>query len=392
MGSPANVQYIPLTMTQPISSSPNPNYTTHIRALPLTVSQVVTRVAPATVETVKGTSPATFIKEIEVEERYEIVPVKSPPTLPQKKDAPQMINYEVPREPVSDSRDNKIRSTRGPKQKERAVERGPAPPTEPTEPEEEVPQAVVVPQADIVIRQHRIEVPVEFQRIVEKIIQVPVERIVMVDNPIEVDKIVIKEVTKTVEVPVERLLEREVVDERTVERKVEVPVERVTEVPVERVVEVPVERVVEKRVQVEYIVEVPVERIVEYPVERVVQVRREVYVEPKRVGLGLLLEQNLSSTDRVVVVKDVVAGFAADASGNVKPGDVILSIDGQSLAGKSLEQVKGLMMANAGTRSTLEIVRNEQRPFKVDVTRSPNIRSPGGPNRSSVGLPLSPGV
>jgi hypothetical protein len=53
---------------------------------------------------------------------------------------------------------------------------------------------------------------------------------VIVDNPIEVDKIVIEEVIQTVEVPVERLLEREVVDERTVERKVEVPVERVTEV------------------------------------------------------------------------------------------------------------------------------------------------------------------
>ncbi len=117
----------------------------------------------------------------------------------------------------------------------------------------------------------------------------------MMDNPIEVDKIVINEVVRTVEVPVERLLVREVVDERTVERKVEVPVDRVTEVPVERVVEVPVERVLEKRVQIEHIVEVPVERIVEYPVERVVTVKKEVYVEPKRVGLGLLLEQNLSS-------------------------------------------------------------------------------------------------
>ena len=80
--------------------------------------------------------------------------------------------------------------------------------------------------------------------------------------------------------------------------------------------------------------------------------------------------------ERAVVVKDVVAGFAADASGNVKQGDVILSIDGHSLSRLSLEQVKSLMMGNSGTRSTLEIVRNEQGPFKVDVTRISNMRSP----------------
>ena len=117
----------------------------------------------------------------------------------------------------------------------------------------------------------------------------------ILDNFIQVDKLVVKEVMRTVEVPVDRILEREIMEERTVEKRVEVPVEKVTEVPVERVVEVPVERVVEKRVQIEKIVHVPVERIVEYPVERVVPVKKEVLVEPKRVGLGLLLEQNLSS-------------------------------------------------------------------------------------------------
>jgi C-terminal processing protease CtpA/Prc len=62
----------------------------------------------------------------------------------------------------------------------------------------------------------------------------------------------------------------------------------------------------------------------------------------------------------------------------VKQGDVILSIDGRSLSQLTLEQVKGLMMANAGTRSTLEIRRNEQGPFKVGVTRisNLNLRSP----------------
>jgi carboxyl-terminal processing protease len=88
--------------------------------------------------------------------------------------------------------------------------------------------------------------------------------------------------------------------------------------------------------------------------------------------------------ERAVVVKDVVAGFAADASGNVKQGDVILSIDGHSLSRLSLEQVKSLMMGNSGTRSTLEIKRNGQEKITVDVTRVANIRSPPT-NRPSFG-------
>jgi hypothetical protein len=106
MGSPASDQYMPLTMTQPIHSAPNQkiqNYTTH-RALPLTVSQIVTRLASPSVEVVKkGTSSATFVKEIEIEERYKIGPVKSLPTLPQKKEGPQMLNYEITRETVQGS-------------------------------------------------------------------------------------------------------------------------------------------------------------------------------------------------------------------------------------------------------------------------------------------------
>jgi hypothetical protein len=178
MGSPASDQYMSLTMTQPIHSATNPNYTTHIRA-PLTVSQVVTRVAPPTVEMVQGISSATFVKEIEIEERYEIVPVKSPPTLPQKKEAPQMINYEIPREPVSVPREPQIREKRAPKPKEIAVER-----ERPVERERAVKERTAAPEPEeeppapeVVIRQHRIEVPVELLRIVEKIVQVPVERV-----------------------------------------------------------------------------------------------------------------------------------------------------------------------------------------------------------------------
>ena len=77
-----------------------------------------------------------------------------------------------------------------------------------------------------------------------------------------------------------------------------------------------------------------------------------------------------------MVVKDVVPGFAADACGNIKPGDVLVSIDGRPLSRLSLEQVKGLMLGIPGSRAVLEVIRNDQAPFNVEVTRVSNIRSP----------------
>ena len=171
-----------------------------------------------------------------------------------------------------------------------------------------------------------------------------------------------------------------------------IPVNQVVEIPI--IIEVPVERIIEKRVQIERVVHIPVERIVEYPVERVIPVKKEVYVEPKKVGLGLVLEQNLSSVvshvefllkyrirplpdskvDRIVsvTVKDVVNGFGADACGNIVLGDVLLSIDGRPLSGMSLDQVKSLMLGSPGTFCVLDLMRDGGPPFKVEVTRIGN--------------------
>ena len=66
-----------------------------------------------------------------------------------------------------------------------------------------------------------------------------------------------------------------------------------------------------------------------------------------------------------MVVKDVVPGFAADACGNIKPGDVLVSIDGRPLSRLSLEQVKGLMLGIPGSRAVLE-VRSREVPFILE--------------------------
>ena len=183
VSSPGNAQ---LTMTQAILSSPPGHlyttqpiftsppgqlYTTEIRAQPLHVSQVVARVAPPQVENIKDVSPATIIKEIEVDERYEIVPVKSQSNLLQKKAEPQMIMYEVPREPIGDTRERRVQERRAPK------ERAAAPPPEEVEEahEEEPPPPPLQPE--IIVRNHRIEVPVEVLRVVEKTVQIPVEKV-----------------------------------------------------------------------------------------------------------------------------------------------------------------------------------------------------------------------
>ena len=137
-------------------------------------------------------------------------------------------------------------------------------------------------------------------------------------------------------------------------------------------------------------------------------VKGEVHVEPKKVGLGLVLEQNLSSVvshvefllkyrirplpdskvDRIVsvTVKDVVNGFGADACGNIVLGDVLLSIDGRPLSGMSLAQVKSLMLGSPGTCCVLDLMRDGGPPFKVEVTRFLNFRddpTAQGPSRNS---------
>jgi len=105
-----------------------------------------------------------------------------------------------------------------------------------------------------------IEIPVEVEKIIEKTIEVPVDRIVEVIKEIPVEKVVIKEVIK--EVPVETVVTKtEYVSDDTQVNELLLKIQQLESRPpeiIETIKEVPVDRIVIQ----EKIVEVPVDKIV----------------------------------------------------------------------------------------------------------------------------------
>jgi len=265
--------------------------------------------------------------------------------------------------------------------------------------------------------------PKEVTVVQEYIKEVPVERVIEV--PVIKEKIIEVEVEKIVEV--ERIVEKIVEVERIVEKIVEVPVERIIEKFVE--VQVPyekiVERVVEKRVEiegpervVERVVEVPVvipspegitrgvqtdpwepevqvierERVVyrEAPA-KVVQVLPAVHVETVNasVGAGLLLERN---QEGLTYVEEIVTGFAAWKSGRVRVGDIVVAVDGRTVDGMHLSDIRQLTIGPQGSAVTIEFLRDGEF-FSLTLVRSQpdqidegNIRACNVISRDSLSL------
>ena len=222
----------------------------------------------------------------------------------------------------------------------------------------------------------------------------------IIENIIEHEILVPKIIEVEVQKEVERVVEREVQVERIVERVIEVPVEVTKEVPVEVpyekvvTVEKPVETIVYKDVPVpvqmsnERVVvreiPVPIEVVKEIPipVERIVYHEvltpmganeREGGLSPgghqaspmsaramhetsqgSRVGLGLVLEQ----LDSEIILRDLVPGLAAWNSGQLHPGDVMVSVDGLSVDGYDLDQIKTLTVGNVGSSCQVQVRRD----------------------------------
>jgi hypothetical protein len=112
-----------------------------------------------------------------------------------------------------------------------------------------------------VIREKRVEIPVEVIKEVVKIeyVEVPVEKIVEVIKEVPVDKVVIKEVVK--EVPVEKVVTKiEYISDKTSENELLLKIQQLENRPPE-IVEV--EKIVEIEKEVEKIVEVIKEVVVE---------------------------------------------------------------------------------------------------------------------------------
>ncbi len=112
-----------------------------------------------------------------------------------------------------------------------------------------------------VIREKRVEIPVEVIKEVIKVeyVEVPVEKIVEVIKEVPVDKVVIKEVIK--EVPVEKVVTKiEYISDKTSENELLLKIQQLENRPPE-IVEV--EKIVEIEKEVEKIVEVIKEVVVE---------------------------------------------------------------------------------------------------------------------------------
>ncbi|GAC1447349.1 MAG: S41 family peptidase [Ktedonobacterales bacterium] len=85
------------------------------------------------------------------------------------------------------------------------------------------------------------------------------------------------------------------------------------------------------------------------------------------VGIGVLLSGGGNVPLRV---DEVFPGSAAD--GHLMPGDLIVAVDGKSITGMSIDQVRPLIRGAEGTAVTLTVQRRGvAKPFTVTLTRKP---------------------
>jgi len=260
-----------------------------------------------------------------------------------------------------------------------------------------VEQPVVIEK--LVVKEVRVPFDVEIENITYRdvVTEVPVESVVLNEVEVPVERIVIKEVPVPIERIVEKTVVKDVMVERIVVKEIPVPIEKiiVRDVPVpvenivEKIVEKPVERIIhqerivhqDKIVYQDRIVEVPVERVVYRPPPReVMEYSGGAYAagnfstgglqgmqrKVRRIGLGVVLQRN---TDGTTFVQDVVPGFAAAVSEQVKSGDLIVSVDGTDVSGWDLEDIKQLTVGEEGSSCRL-VLRRRNEQHTVSLRRS----------------------
>jgi len=226
-----------------------------------------------------------------------------------------------------------------------------------------------------------------------RIVEIPVERMVVKDVQMPTDTHAKSEDThaKFVDFPVEKYVDK-VVDRpvtQVVERRVEVPVDRVVYVdvprqpgPAKRFVEVPVDRVVH--------LEVPVDRVAgpgpcPGPGAPAPPVRpgRASNAGGEGAGLGLLLQQEAG--DFKIYVERVVQGCAADRSGQIEKGDVLVAVDGRSVHDLDLDAVRKLITGPEGSPVTLQLLRAGRQPYTATMARAHPPRPIGAPKAAAGG-------
>jgi carboxyl-terminal processing protease len=92
----------------------------------------------------------------------------------------------------------------------------------------------------------------------------------------------------------------------------------------------------------------------------------QVRTEGQYGGVGIVIAADDSGIKVVSPIDDTPA---ADAG--VKPGDIILAVDGKGLEGLSLDQVQALLRGEAGSKLTLTLLRSgSKKSFEVNLVRA----------------------
>lgn len=84
-------------------------------------------------------------------------------------------------------------------------------------------------------------------------------------------------------------------------------------------------------------------------------------------GIGAYVQENDQGFTEIV---RPIEGSPAEAAG-LRPGDVVVAVDGESMAGRSLEEVISFILGPAGSEVTITFAReNEPDPVEVALTRA----------------------
>jgi carboxyl-terminal processing protease len=95
----------------------------------------------------------------------------------------------------------------------------------------------------------------------------------------------------------------------------------------------------------------------------------KVQLEKGMCGIGVVLREGLDG----ITIQDVLAGGPAEKCGQIKKGDTIVEVDGESIKHFSFHRVLEIMKGKEGTKTILGISRQEKPApefFRVELVRS----------------------
>eukprot|EP00871_Galdieria_phlegrea_P002418 jgi/Galph1/3177/GphlegSOOS_G1865.1 len=99
-------------------------------------------------------------------------------------------------------------------------------------------------------------------------------------------------------------------------------------------------------------------------------------------GIGLGIAKDIRDNNKITVVSSF-EGYAFDAG--IRPGDVIMQVDGREVTGSNLEQVTEFLRGEPGSKVVLTVSRQgRSEPFQVELVRK-MIRIPDVPAYGFIG-------